>query len=241
MKTSNFYVCPICGKYKFNKNGDSDICKYCGWENDKIMNDDPTFSGGANDLCQIDYKLRYGYYLKSNSNYIWKLNGYPEISQVEKSICPVCGKFEFEPLTWDDIYCGVTPSKTFCMNCGWHYSPEQVQSPDATNGVNAMSLNEYRTWYAEKVAVDPDFNYFKEMTDNYVATPHKCPVCGKYDFTDYSSYDICPFCGWEDDGTQFDDPDYRGGANELSLNQYRKSYHEKIMQDPAYRWDKAKK
>jgi hypothetical protein len=34
-------------------------------------------------------------------------------------------------------------------------------------------------------------------------------------------FEICPLCGWEDDDIQNDDPDYAGGANELSLNQYR--------------------
>ena len=78
MKKPSYYVCPICGKYKFNKNGNYDICKHCGWENDNVMNDDPTFSGGANDLCLNDYKSRYEAYIKINPQYIWKIHGYPE-------------------------------------------------------------------------------------------------------------------------------------------------------------------
>ncbi|AON55491.1 CPCC family cysteine-rich protein [Herbaspirillum seropedicae] len=31
-------------------------------------------------------------------------------------------------------------------------------------------------------------------------------------------YSVCPVCGWEDDPVQFADPDCRGGANEMSLN-----------------------
>jgi hypothetical protein len=34
-------------------------------------------------------------------------------------------------------------------------------------------------------------------------------------------FEICPLCGWEDDDIQNDDPDYAGGANKLSLNDYR--------------------
>ena len=124
------------------------------------------------------------------------------------------------------------------MHCGWHYSPEQVKSPKSAGGVNELSLEEYRARYAEKVALDPQYSYFEEMTENYTATPHKCPVCGKYEFKDDSCHDICPFCGWEDDGVQLDNPDYDGGANQLSLQQYRQEYHEKIKRDPAYRWDK---
>ena len=43
---------------------------------------------------------------------------------------------------------------------------------------------------------------------------HMCPVCGKYRFTGYGSFDICKFCGWEDDDLMEDNPDYSGGANE---------------------------
>ena len=41
-----------------------------------------------------------------------------------------------------------------------------------------------------------------------------CPVCRKYTFEEYADYDICPTCGWENDGVQFDDHNYAGGANE---------------------------
>ena len=52
----------------------------------------------------------------------------------------------------------------------------------------------------------------------------KCPVCGKTEFEEYSSYDICPFCKWEDDGIQGDDHNYAGGANHLSVNEARIEY-----------------
>lgn len=50
-----------------------------------------------------------------------------------------------------------------------------------------------------------------------------CPVCGKYTFRAEGDYDICPVCGWENDDIQIDYPD-ETGANELSLNDYRKQY-----------------
>ena len=52
----------------------------------------------------------------------------------------------------------------------------------------------------------------------------KCPVCGKTEFEEYSSFDICPFCKWEDDGLQGDDHNYAGGANPLSVNEARIEY-----------------
>ena len=45
--------------------------------------------------------------------------------------------------------------------------------------------------------------------------PHrkmKCPVCGKYEFEEYDDYDICPVCNWENDGLQYNDHNYAGGA-----------------------------
>ena len=52
----------------------------------------------------------------------------------------------------------------------------------------------------------------------------KCPVCEKYDFRDENDFEICPLCGWENDGVQADDYDYWGGANEMSVNQAREAY-----------------
>lgn len=49
--------------------------------------------------------------------------------------------------------------------------------------------------------------------------PYKCRVCGIGEIKE--SHEICNICGWEDDAVQNDDPNYTGGANELSLNQYR--------------------
>ena len=40
----------------------------------------------------------------------------------------------------------------------------------------------------------------------------KCPVCGKYEFEEYDDYDICPVCNWENDGLQYNDHNYAGGA-----------------------------
>ena len=55
-----------------------------------------------------------------------------------------------------------------------------------------------------------------------------CPVCEKYEFEEQDAYEICPVCDWEDDLLQRKNPDYSGGANKLSLNEYRKKYLESI-------------
>ena len=53
----------------------------------------------------------------------------------------------------------------------------------------------------------------------------KCPVCGKYTFqSGPGSYEICPICGWENDKAQYKDPTLKGGANRLSLKEYKEQY-----------------
>lgn len=54
--------------------------------------------------------------------------------------------------------------------------------------------------------------------------PYKCRVCGLGNIE--HSYQICKYCGWEDDDIQNDNPEYRGGANHMSLNQYKKFWEE---------------
>lgn len=60
-----------------------------------------------------------------------------------------------------------------------------------------------------------------------IFSKHLCPVCGKHTFSHHDSFEICPICGWEDDGYQFNHPDDDGGANYESLNDFRKRWQEK--------------
>ena len=49
----------------------------------------------------------------------------------------------------------------------------------------------------------------------------KCPICGQYEFEEENNFEGCDVCHWQNDGVQMDDPDYWGGANDLSLNDYK--------------------
>ena len=49
----------------------------------------------------------------------------------------------------------------------------------------------------------------------------KCPCCGK---TNVGEYDICNVCGWENDPVQLRKPDFKGGANKMSLEEARQAY-----------------
>jgi hypothetical protein len=56
-----------------------------------------------------------------------------------------------------------------------------------------------------------------------------CRCCGFNTITAYGDYEICEVCGWEDDPIQGAEPDYAGGANKLSLNEFRKIWIVKKM------------
>jgi len=51
--------CPVCGEYEFAMDDDFDSCDICGWENDGLQLDEPSYSGGANVLCLNDYRAEW--------------------------------------------------------------------------------------------------------------------------------------------------------------------------------------
>jgi hypothetical protein len=55
---------------------------------------------------------------------------------------------------------------------------------------------------------------------------YACPCCRSLtlDEPPPGTFDICPVCWWEDDNVQFDDPEFRGGANEVSLREARANF-----------------
>jgi hypothetical protein len=66
---------------------------------------------------------------------------------------------------------------------------------------------------------------------------HACPCCGYLTLPEppAGTFDICPVCFWEDDNVQFNDPDFEGGANEVSLNQARANFREHGVSEPRFK------
>lgn len=57
-----------------------------------------------------------------------------------------------------------------------------------------------------------------------------CPVCGEKALQHTGGFEICPFCGWEDDGTVGEDEVSVFGANgEYSIRQYREEYKKQLF------------
>jgi hypothetical protein len=61
-----------------------------------------------------------------------------------------------------------------------------------------------------------------------ISTRWPCPCCANRTLPQAppGSYELCPVCFWEDDPVQFDDPDYEGGANVVSLIVARRNFQE---------------
>ena len=55
---------------------------------------------------------------------------------------------------------------------------------------------------------------------------YACPCCGNLTLSQEppGTFELCEVCYWEDDPVQFDDPDFGGGANRLSLNEARENF-----------------
>lgn len=171
--------------------------------------------------------------------------------------CPVCGKEEFENLDWltkethDDnveVYeidsvTGekikiIDPIKIYCVHCsycGWMYDLKQVIDYNTIGNRNNKTINELKHEYQNKLKENPKYNYDEETSKPVL---HKCPICGEYEFKDECSYDICPICGWEDDGTEEANFDDYSDANATNINNAKKAFFNKRKINPKYRWDK---
>ncbi|WP_010249949.1 glycosyltransferase [Acetivibrio cellulolyticus] len=78
----------------------------------------------------------------------------------------------------------------------------------------------------------PRRNYLREES---VSKKHTCPCCGYQTFAnDWDDEEICKICYWQNDIDQFTNPNYDGGANEVSLSQARMNYLEFGASDKRY-------
>ena len=79
---------------------------------------------------------------------------------------------------------------------------------------------------------EPLRNYLSEES---VSRKYTCPCCGYKTFVnDRDAEEICKICYWQNDIDQVINPNYDGGANEVSLSQARKNYLEFGASDKRY-------
>lgn len=64
---------------------------------------------------------------------------------------------------------------------------------------------------------------------------YACLCCGFYTLDAApGNFDICPVCYWEDDNIQRLDQNYKGGANDISLNEARRNYKQIGAMSPEH-------
>jgi len=51
--------------------------------------------------------------------------------------------------------------------------------------------------------------------------------------------EICPYCGWQDDGSDENDSDILG-PNELKYSDFKARYERFLSANPHYKWNKDK-
>jgi hypothetical protein len=51
--------CACCGFPTLPQDSLFEICPICGWQDDPVQNDDPDFSGSANDQSLGDYQAQW--------------------------------------------------------------------------------------------------------------------------------------------------------------------------------------
>ena len=169
--------------------------------------------------------------------------------------CPVCDKDKFIDLTDYFKDCDDDPEvykydeekgemvqivdpieiyDVHCSHCGWTYDLKQVLNHDIIGDRNKKTVNELKIEYQNKLNENPKYNYDREMAK---PVPHKCPICGEYNFKDQGSYDICRVCGWIDDG-QEDDPlgDDYSEVNVISVREAKLRFNIMRKINPKYKY-----
>lgn len=156
-------------------------------------------------------------------------------------MCPICDEMYFsgpnDNSNGEDL-AKYIKGDVQCSHCGWIYDLFQAEHPDSKNGFNKMSVNEYKKWFKDKIKENPKYDYFDENMPK--PTPHKCPICGEYEFTNELSSDICPICGWEDTGFE-NIPDEKPSEYMMSFNERSLWFKEKRKNNPKYKWIKDEK
>lgn len=113
MSINNNNLCPVCEQYAFKGRCDHDVCPCCGWEN------------GADETGLEDFKRRYDDYLALIPDYIYKDDGFPEIT--EKDRLKIDHRFSSYNL--DDI---AASESCGCFYCCRIIMPEELNDDDWT-------------------------------------------------------------------------------------------------------------
>lgn len=168
--------------------------------------------------------------------------------------CPVCGKSEFVDVNWlleeenkakayaidpntgkKRLLDAIEAAEVHCEYCGWMYDLKQVVDHDAVGDRNNETVNVLKQEYQTKIRENPNYNFDDEAAK---PTPHMCAICGEYEFENENSYDICPICGWIDDGTEEIPFNDYSEVNVISIKEAKEDFQKKRIENPKYKYSK---
>jgi len=162
-----------------------------------------------------------------------------------KHICPVCGYPDLEDPPWDE---NGGASDEICHSCGIHFGYDDDPYASGSKGTKEEVYQRWRNVWISKgkfwsTGIKPPENWDPveqlknigielntsagESTTREISPESDlfpCPCCGYLTIEEPGEWEICSVCFWEDDSVQERDPDFSGGANDLSLNQSRENF-----------------
>lgn len=56
---SKRHICPVCGRFWFEKHGSLEICEICEWQDDLVQEMNPDEEGGANRMSLNQARAAY--------------------------------------------------------------------------------------------------------------------------------------------------------------------------------------
>ena len=58
-KENGVHKCPVCEQYVFEEASSFEICEVCNWQDDRVQEDDPDYTGGANKMSLNQARKAY--------------------------------------------------------------------------------------------------------------------------------------------------------------------------------------
>ena len=240
-ETDYRHDCPVCGALVVLD--ESVVCDVCGWEYDLVQNDDHDYRGGANYQSLNEARAYYAECGKSMT---------PE-AEAEKSAYYEA-KYGKRTVPWEQGVRDHSKQFPGLNQKQYARRALELARMAAKGDVLGFmdkdgaivrydkAANDYVVAYAiAGVATmfrpDDGEGYFRAREKGAGSVKRRekdaggakayeweCPACAYGNCGDLPQYDVCGRCGWEDDHYQHDNPDYRGGANFVSLNEARANY-----------------
>jgi hypothetical protein len=171
------WPCACCGYCTLTEppgSGSFDICAVCGWEDDNVQFQDPTFPGGANTLCLNDARRHFERSARHRDTAVcharenlprhgWEWPTPPP--RGDRWACACCGYYTLPHAIFDGCY-------DICPVCYWENDRVQFRDPTYRRGANKPSLDEARREFARTGSSNVRLARLTRRPSNDEGPPH---------------------------------------------------------------------